>query len=122
MSEKSDNAAQVQAMLEVMWKNSRLIVAERVRTLRHAQQSIVEGTLDVIARKDAESEAHKLAGILGTFGLPQGSAIALKIEHLMAQQREFTAWQQNELANWLDGLEIQINSKDEYDDPRETAI
>ena len=122
MSEKSDNAAQVQAMLEVMWKNSRPIVAERVRTLRHAQQSIVEGTLDVIARKDAESEAHKLAGILGTFGLPQGSAIALKIEHLMAQQREFTAWQQNELANWLDGLEIQINSKDEYADPRETAI
>ncbi len=122
MSEKSDNAAQVQAMLEVMWKNSRPIVAERVRTLRHAQQSIVEGTLDVIARKDAESEAHKLAGILGTFGLPQGSAIALKIEHLMAQQREFTAWQQNELADWLDGLEIQINSKDEYADPRETAI
>jgi HPt (histidine-containing phosphotransfer) domain-containing protein len=112
MNQNPSQAAQVQAMLTVMWKSSRPIIAERVRTLRGAQQSLAEGELEIVARKDAESAAHKLAGILGTFGLPEGSAFASKIERMMAQKAEFTDWQRHELADWLDDLETQINSKD----------
>lgn len=113
MSQKPDEASQqIQAMLDVMWKNSRAIITERVRSLRGAQQSLAQGALDRITRKDAESAAHKLAGILGTFGLPQGSVLASRIERVMAQDDGINQQQQQELAAWLDSLEQQINSKD----------
>ena len=113
MSEEPDEASQkIQAMLDVMWKNSREIITERVRSLRAAQHSLVQGALDRIIRKDAESAAHKLSGILGTFGLPQGSVLASKIERVMAQEDGIGQLQQQELAAWLDALEQQINSKD----------
>jgi HPt (histidine-containing phosphotransfer) domain-containing protein len=112
-SEKSQAVAEkVQAMLLVMWKNSRATVAERVLTLRNAQGRLAEGALDRIARKDAESAAHKLAGILGTFGLPEGSALASKIEQLLAQESGIDRAQQQQLAAWLDDLEKQIAAKD----------
>lgn len=112
-SEKSQAVAEkVQAMLLVMWKSSRATVAERVLTLRNAQERLAEGALDRIARKDAESAAHKLAGILGTFGLPEGSALASKIEQLLAQEFGIDRTQQQQLAAWLDDLENQIAAKD----------
>jgi HPt (histidine-containing phosphotransfer) domain-containing protein len=112
MSEAEQTAQKVQAMLEVMWKNNRAIIAERVRTLRAAQQSLAEGALDRIKRKDTESAAHKLAGILGTFGLPEGSALARKIDQLMAQEGGIDQQQQHQLGEWLDDLERCIDSKD----------
>ena len=44
------------------------------------------GSLDNQTRKNAEAAAHKLAGVLGTFGLPEGSKLASKIEDLLAQE------------------------------------
>jgi HPt (histidine-containing phosphotransfer) domain-containing protein len=113
MSEKSETAAdKIQAMLQVMWKNSRATIAERMRTLRHAQEKLAKGTLQGKERKDAESAAHKLAGILGTFGLPQGTALASRIENLLATEGQIEKQQQHELAAWLDDLEAQIATKD----------
>jgi HPt (histidine-containing phosphotransfer) domain-containing protein len=108
-----DQAARVQAMLEVMWKNSRSIIAERIQTLRGAEESLAGGSLEAVDRKDAESAAHKLAGILGTFGLPEGSVLASKIERMMAQKAEISDWQRSELNELLGQLEVQIKSKDE---------
>jgi HPt (histidine-containing phosphotransfer) domain-containing protein len=113
MSEKSEPAAdKIQAMLLVMWKNSRATITERTRTLRQAQEKLAKGTLEGKERKEAESAAHKLAGILGTFGLPQGTALASRIENLLATEGQIEEQQQHELAAWLDDLEAQIASKD----------
>jgi HPt (histidine-containing phosphotransfer) domain-containing protein len=114
MSEKSESTAdKIEAMLLVMWKSSRPTVAERIGTLRNAQERLAEGALDRITRKDAESAAHKLAGVLGTFGIPQGSALSSKIESLLAQDAGINQRQQQELASWLDDLEGLIATKDE---------
>jgi HPt (histidine-containing phosphotransfer) domain-containing protein len=113
MSEKSEPAAdKIQAMLQVMWKNSRATIAERVRTLRHAQEKLAKGALEGKERKEAESAAHKLAGILGTFGLPQGTALASRIENLLATEGPIKEQHQQELATCLLDLEAQIASKD----------
>lgn len=112
MKDKTDQAAQVNAMLEVMWRNNRSVVSDRVHALRVAQQSITDGRLDRSARKEAESAAHKLAGILGTFGLPRGSALSSKIEQLLSREGSIDRQQQEDLAIWLADLEEQIKSKD----------
>ncbi len=114
MSEKSESTAEkIEAMLQIMWKSSRATIAERVATLRNAQQRLAEGSLDKITRKEAESAAHKLAGVLGTFGLPEGSAIASRIEVLLAQDAGINPRQQQDLAKWLDDLEGLIATKDQ---------
>jgi HPt (histidine-containing phosphotransfer) domain-containing protein len=115
MSDKAEAAQKIQAMLKVMWKSSRPTIAERLRTLRVAQQKIAEGALDEAVRKEAESAAHKLAGILGTFGLPEGGAAASKIDRLLARPGEIEA-HQPDLASWLDELESQIASRDQSSD------
>jgi HPt (histidine-containing phosphotransfer) domain-containing protein len=113
MSEKSEPAAEkIQAMLQVMWKNSRATIAERTRMLRNAQEKLAKGAIDDRERKEAESAAHKLAGILGTFGLPQGTALASKIENLLASADAIKEEHQQELAALLEDLEAQIASKD----------
>ena len=113
MSEKSETAAdKIQAMLHIMWKHNRATIAERMQTLRHAHEKLAKGSLAGKERKEAESAAHKLAGILGTFGLPQGTALASRIENLLAAEGPVEKQHQQELAAWLDELEAQIASKD----------
>ena len=114
MSDDQQSTAQkIEAMLKVMWKSSRPTIEERLETLRGARQRLAEGSLDRIARKEAESAAHKLAGVLGTFGLPEGSASASKIEALMAQEAGINQKQEQEFAHLLSDLEAKIATKDE---------
>jgi HPt (histidine-containing phosphotransfer) domain-containing protein len=99
----------LQELLDTLWKNNYPKLLERLRILREAHRKLSAGTLDPQARHDGEDAAHKLAGILGTFGLPEGSALASKIEVLLAQ--EAGAEEEHELQSWLDELEAIIASK-----------
>ncbi|MBB6142768.1 HPt (histidine-containing phosphotransfer) domain-containing protein [Silvibacterium bohemicum] len=98
--------------LEAVWKNNLPKIAGRVLTLRFAEQSLAQGTLDQVGRKEAESAAHKLAGILGTFGLPQGTALASKIEVLLSGDAHIDDEQRQELASLLKELETEIRSRE----------
>jgi HPt (histidine-containing phosphotransfer) domain-containing protein len=113
MSENEDAVARkIQAMLEVMWKNNAGIIAERLELLRNAREKLIHGTLTPAERKSAESAAHKLSGILGTFGLPEGSSLASKMERLLAKEGAIDHKHRQEFGVWLDGLESQVRSKD----------
>jgi HPt (histidine-containing phosphotransfer) domain-containing protein len=102
---------QLQAMLRVLWRNNRATIDERVQRLREAQTQMSADQMDAAARKEAESAAHKLAGVLGTFGLPEGSRIASSIELLFAGDAPLDHYAQNDLAQHLDELETIIASK-----------
>lgn len=55
---------------------------ERVATLRKAAQSAGDGKLTAIEQQQAGADAHKLAGVLGTFGLKEGTDLAREAESL----------------------------------------
>ncbi|NJK68054.1 MAG: response regulator [Microcoleus sp. CSU_2_2] len=55
---------------------------EKVLVFDRAIASLKIGTLDNGLRQEAQAQAHKLVGSLGTLGLPKGSEVARKIEHL----------------------------------------
>lgn len=57
---------------------------ERVGTLRKAAQNAANGNLTAIELQQAGSDAHKLAGVLGTFGLQQGTELAREAEDVYA--------------------------------------
>ena len=59
---------------------------EKVAVFDRAIAQIQTRTLEEELRREAQAQAHKLVGSLGTLGLPQGSEVARKLEHLFKAQ------------------------------------
>lgn len=55
---------------------------ERVTIIESANKALAAGTLSIDEQAAANSAAHKLAGVLGTFGLTRGTILAREAEVL----------------------------------------
>ena len=75
----------LQAMLSALWSRSRHTVAERAAQLQEAGTLLLEHRLDEATQLSAVDSAHKLAGVLGTFGLPRGTDLAREAEVLFGR-------------------------------------
>ncbi|WNZ25601.1 response regulator [Leptolyngbya sp. NK1-12] len=67
-------------------------IGARLTVLQQTAEALAQSNLSETLRNQAEQEAHKLAGTLGTFGLAEASGLAEAIEDLL-QSRPLT--QQN---------------------------
>jgi len=63
-----------------LWAKYLPQLGDRVATLEKAARDLAEGNLSADEREGASSEAHKLAGVLGTFGLQEGTLLAREAE------------------------------------------
>jgi diguanylate cyclase (GGDEF)-like protein len=70
--------------LGAAWSRAQSGILDRLEVLDHASAALLAGTLGPDLRRQAGSEAHKLAGSLGTFGLAAGSRFAREIERFLA--------------------------------------
>lgn len=75
----------LQTMLSGLWDRSRHTVAERAALLQTAGELWNKNRLDPATQRRAVDSAHKLAGVLGTFGLPRGTVLAREAECLFGQ-------------------------------------
>lgn len=75
---------QLKLLLLKLWETSKATIAERLETIRQAQAQMAKNALKAVERKNAVDAAHKLAGILGTFGLPEGTELARQVEEGLA--------------------------------------
>jgi len=75
----------LQTMLSALWERSRHTVAERAALLQEAGKLWADDRLDEATRLRAVDSAHKLAGVLGTFGLPRGTELAREAEQVFGQ-------------------------------------
>jgi len=64
---------------------------QRVTLLEQAEQAWQQGKLSPELRQQAELEAHKLAGTLGSFGYETSSKLAQAIEHLLIKEQNLTS-------------------------------
>ncbi|OKH42566.1 hypothetical protein NIES2101_32755 [Calothrix sp. HK-06] len=81
---KSESKSQQTALaINKVWHKFKGRVAEQVNILEEASQGLVQNALNQELHCQAKKEAHTLAGSLGTFGFPEGSKIAHKIERLL---------------------------------------
>lgn len=81
---RMDPQQKLQSMLAELWNQHRSAIEERVELLSRACDALHQGTLDPDRRKEAQSAAHKLAGVLGTFGRSEGTDLARRIEILLS--------------------------------------
>jgi DNA-binding response OmpR family regulator/HPt (histidine-containing phosphotransfer) domain-containing protein len=68
------------AGLAAVWRRGRPTVDARLATLDAAVAASGEGRITGEMREEAEREAHRLAGALGTFGSEEGSHLARELE------------------------------------------
>ncbi len=108
----SDVAALIAAKLTELWRTSRPAILERVAVLRAAHTALTANPRDTAARRAAREAAHKLSGVLGTFGLPQGSEIAAALEHLLQSGSPLTPADLAFLAGQTSALDAVIASRD----------
>ena len=80
MSQAALSNDQMQAVLADIWSKSLPLLKERVRVLEQAVDALADGSLAGPLRAQAGEEAHKLAGLLGTFGYPEGTDAARMLE------------------------------------------
>ena len=73
----------MQARLDAIWEQSRPAIGARVEAIENAALALLEGTLDDEVRKHAKGEAHKLAGVAGTFGFAASTEHAREAEELL---------------------------------------
>ena len=80
-----DAEQKLQEMIAALWDKSRPTVMERAAVLQDAQEQLAQSRLDHATQQSAVDSAHKLAGMLGLFGLPRGTEIAREAEVLFGQ-------------------------------------
>ena len=77
----------LQEMLAALWEQHRDTIFERVDLIAAACRSLQNGSLQPDQWEEARSAAHKLAGVLGTFGRKQGTDLARSIENWPINER-----------------------------------
>jgi HPt (histidine-containing phosphotransfer) domain-containing protein len=99
-------------MLAKIWERSQKTVAEHVDVLTRALELAARGELDEASRVRAVDSAHKLAGVLGTFGLPRGTDLARVAEHAFGQPSGISDGELEPLASALEELSSLIQAPD----------
>jgi two-component system, OmpR family, response regulator len=69
-------------LLRQVWLRNRATTMERLAVVGSALEALAGGALDAERRDAALSEAHKLRGILGTYGFAEGSELAAQAEEV----------------------------------------
>ncbi len=79
MTEPSQQPSMKEA-LDRLWKQFLPQIEERVAALESAATALAADRLSHDQREAAHAAAHKLAGVLGTFGLTKGTILAREAE------------------------------------------
>jgi len=96
------NNPQLRAALATVWEKSLPLLRQRVQVLQQTMVHLRAGTLHATLREAAASEAHRLAGLLGTFGYPEGTEAARLLEVALDVPLPDTT------ATVLDGMEAAV--------------
>jgi HPt (histidine-containing phosphotransfer) domain-containing protein len=97
--------------LDRMWAKYLPDVRQRAEVLAAAATEAAGGALSQALRADARSAAHKLAGTLGTFGLPRGTELARELELLYASNDSIATAKARRLATLADEIKVLIEGR-----------
>ena len=71
--------------LDGLWVKFLPLIEERVGLLESAAAACAAGRLSIEQQQAAGAAAHKLAGVLGTFSLTEGTVLARELETMYSQ-------------------------------------
>jgi HPt (histidine-containing phosphotransfer) domain-containing protein len=98
-------------LLATLWSRSRETISERLEVLRTTHRALRANPADKNARRAGADAAHKLAGILGTFGLPDGTNLARQVEVMLESATPISSFDLEALQRAIDQLHLMIEAK-----------
>jgi HPt (histidine-containing phosphotransfer) domain-containing protein len=98
-------------LLATLWSRSQQNISERLEVLRTTHRTLRKSSTDAKARKTGADAAHKLAGILGTFGLPEGTELARRAEVMLESSAPVRPFDLDMLQRTIDQLQQMIEAK-----------
>ncbi len=104
-------AGKLHDLLVTLWARSRQTIGERLDVLEAAHKALKISPSDPAARRSGADAAHKLAGILGTFGLPHGTEVARRIEVMLEAQAPLRTFEVDTLQQSIAQLQVMIEEK-----------
>jgi HPt (histidine-containing phosphotransfer) domain-containing protein len=107
----TDVQAALAAALDRMWAQYLPLMLERVEVLEAAARDFAAGALSVDRQQAAQAAAHKLAGVLGTFGLTRGTVLARELEIMYSRQSDSEASLSERLTNITAEIRTIIDSR-----------
>ena len=91
-----------------LWERYKPLCLERLSVIEEARTAASSAALNDQVRGKAESAAHKLAGVLGSIGLPEGSKTASELESLLQPGNTLAPGQLSRLSELLASLRSQL--------------
>lgn len=88
--EQAESQKKLHDLLATLWEQRKGMLLDRLRVLKESIADL-EATGSAESRKRGAETAHKLAGILGTFGLPRGTDLAREAEVTLDQDTPLVA-------------------------------
>ena len=98
-------------LLASLWARSRQTIGDRLDVLRATHRTLRTNAADRNARRAGADAAHKLAGILGTFGLPEGTNLARRVELMLESHAPIGSFDLEGLQQTIDQLHQMIEAK-----------
>ena len=98
-------------VLDQMWAKFLPQMEERIAALEAADAALAAGKLSIDQRAAANAAAHKLAGVLGTFGLTKGTILAREAEIVYSGEPETDPEAAAQLSRITDQLRMMIKSR-----------
>ena len=99
------------AAIDQMWVKFLPQMEERVAVLESASSALANETLTTHQRAEANAAAHKLAGVLGSFGLTKGSILAREAEIMYSGEPETDPEAAIQLSKITSQLRAMIDSR-----------
>ncbi len=97
--------------LDRLWKQYLPTMEERAAILKSAAQKLARRELSDNERIQANNAAHKLAGVLGTFGLTKGTVLAREAEILYSGDNGTDPANAEQLAKIAEQLKAMIAAR-----------
>jgi HPt (histidine-containing phosphotransfer) domain-containing protein len=98
--------------LDALWKTSKPVVMDRLQALEDNCGKWLLSPHNALASEAAHDAAHKLAGVLGTFGMPRGSQLASAIESIVDKPDAATESERGKIPALLRELREAISARD----------
>ncbi|MEM7553815.1 MAG: response regulator [Cyanobacteria bacterium P01_A01_bin.84] len=106
-----NSSSQTLLAIAGVWAKYQGRVKEQVNVLLQAAEVLKSGeSLSLEFRSQAITQAHTLAGSLGTFGFGNGSKLARNVEHLLKADRVLEETKIGQLYDWVKAILTEIDS------------
>lgn len=106
-----DAQAAITAVLDRLWTQFLPQMRERIAILEKSAKDFAADQLTIEQHEQSSAAAHKLAGVLGTFGLTRGTVLARELEVLYSRENGPDPELAEQLASAAAELRILVESR-----------